>query len=345
MSAASVEPPQAGHSPSASGSGPAHSTQAPAPFTQELGRGARPGKRLVERGGRRKPVFRRRRRRMGHHVVEPGRDARARRAAVGILRAEGVGGRCGEVRVGKIAGERVVQREAQRVDVGARVAAAAGQHLGRRVGQRAGERAAAGDAELPVELGGPEVGEARAAVGIEQDVLRLDVAVEDAAPVRRRERPGHVATQAHGRVRVERPALAHPDLQVGAADVLHDDEAPRPFFEEVEHRDDVGVGEAAHRLDLAPHPLARHVGRRGRRHQQLERDLGVELAVAGEVDDRVAAPTELAADLVAPTEQRARGEIARARRLPRATSSGAHCPTSIRWSTSSALLRQPSGSW
>ena len=68
-----------------------------------------------------------------------------------------------------------------------------------------------------------------------------------------------------------------------------------PVLEEIEHRDDVGVGEPAHRLDLAPHPLARHLRGGGRRHQQLERDLGVELAVAGEVDDRIAAPADLAA--------------------------------------------------
>jgi hypothetical protein len=69
--------------------------------------------------------------------------------------------------LGQVAGERVVERESQRVHVRTRVTPAARQHLGRGVGERAGQRAAAGDPELAVELGGAEVGEPGPAVGIQ----------------------------------------------------------------------------------------------------------------------------------------------------------------------------------
>ena len=246
--------------------------------------------------------------------------------------AAGVGRQVGRGALGKVAGERVVEREAHRVEVGARVAAAAGQRLGGGVGQGARERAAPGDAELAVELGGAEIGEAGAAVGIEQDVLRLDVAVEDAVPVRGAEGGGDVAAQPDGGVGVEPAALGDPHLEIRAADVLHHDEAPRPLFEKIEDRDDVRVGEPADRLYLAAHPLAGHLGGRGRRDEQLEGDVGVERPVAREVDDRVAAAADLADDLVAALEQGAGREIARR----------GHGAASRRRSTSIALLRQPS---
>ncbi len=300
---------------------------------QRRGR-ARPRERLVERGGGWKSFLGRGGGRVRHDVVQPARHAGCRRPGPeprGRRRRGQVMGRA----LREIAGERVVEREAKGVDVGARVAAPAGQHLGGGVGERTGERAAPGDAELTVELGGAEVGQPRPAVGIEQDVLRLDVAMEDAAPVGRGQGGGHVAAEAHHRVTVEAALLGDPHLQVGTAHVFHDDEAPRPLLEEVEHRDDVRVREAADRLHLAPHPLARHLRRGGRRHQQLERDLRVELAVAGEVHDRVTAPPDLAHDLVSAPEDRARREVARNVRCR-------HGAASSRRSTSSALLRQPS---
>ena len=232
----------------------------------------------------------------------------------------------------QLPGQRVVEGEPQRVDVRARIAAPPREHLRRGVRQGAGQRAAPGDPQLAVELGRPEVGEPGASVGIEQDVLRLDVAMQDAVAVGRGERAGHVAAEADGGVSVEPAALRDPDLQVGAANVFHDDEAPRPVLQEVEHRDDVGVGEAAHRLHLPPHPLARHLRRGRRRHQQLEGHVGVELPVAGQVHDRVAAAAELAPDLVAVPEQGARRQVA----------GRGHFAASSRRSTSSALLRQPS---
>ena len=193
----------------------AQHARAGAAVHQELGRGARARQRLVERGRGREPLLDGRRRRMGDHVVQPGRDARGHAPGPEPQRVR----RRRQVRrwaVGQLAGERVVEGEPQGVDVGPGVAPAAGEHLRRRVRQRAGERAAAGDAELPVELGRAEVGEPRAAVGIEQDVLRLHVPVEDAAPVGGRERAGDIAPEPHGRIRVEPAALAHPHLQVGA---------------------------------------------------------------------------------------------------------------------------------
>ena len=98
---------------------------------------------------------------------------------------------------GQRAGQREVEREPERVDVGPGVAAPPGHDLGGRVGQGAGERPGRGDAELPVELGRAEVGETRPSVGVEQDVLRLHVAVQDPPPMRRAERGGDVPADPH----------------------------------------------------------------------------------------------------------------------------------------------------
>ena len=64
----------------------------------------------------------------------------------------------------------------------------------------------------------PEVGQARAAVGVEQDVLRLDVAVNDALGVRVLQGDAHVSQSADDAVRVEIGIR-----QVAAAEVLHGD--------------------------------------------------------------------------------------------------------------------------
>ena len=173
---------------------------------------------------------------------------------------------------------------------------------------------------------------ALAAVGVEQNVLRLDVAMEDTPAVCGRERRRDVPPGPDRGIGIEHAAVANPHLQVRPRHVLHDDEAPRPLFQEVEHRDDVGVGEGAHRLDFASHALARHLGGGGRRHQQLERDVGLELAVTRQVDDRVPASTDLPDDLIAPAEDGAGREVGRL----------GHCLPFIRPSTSCALWRQPS---
>ena len=148
VSPTSAEPPQAGHSPSASGIGPAAQEAGASAVGQRGRRFARPRERLVERRCGREPL-------LGGGApsrAPPRRPARLGRAAPVRVGRNPIGRRGRrQVRrgpLGQVAGQRVVEREPQRVHIRARVAAAAREHLRRGVGQRAGEGAAAGHAEL-----------------------------------------------------------------------------------------------------------------------------------------------------------------------------------------------------
>ena len=109
--------------------------------------------------------------------LDPARGAR------GVARPEGMA-----------AGERLPEHDADRPDIGAGGRRLAGEPLGRDVGQGARDVADRGQRVELVHLGEPEVEQAhvdRVALA-EQDVRRLDVAVDDAAAVRVRERVQHL---------------------------------------------------------------------------------------------------------------------------------------------------------
>ena len=102
------------------------------------------------------------------HRVEPRRHLRL---GVGVL-----------ARVGDDPGQRLVEDAAERVDVGGRPDRPAPPLLRRHVLGGADHRGAAGGAALAERLGEAEVGE-EGAVAFDQDVVRLDVAVDDAGGV------------------------------------------------------------------------------------------------------------------------------------------------------------------
>ena len=88
-----------------------------------------------------------------------------------------------------LAGEHLVEDDPERVDVGLRGDLVAERLLGRDVVGRA-EHAAGGGQALRLERAGDaEVGDLGAALVVDQDVLRLDVAVDEAVLVRALERP------------------------------------------------------------------------------------------------------------------------------------------------------------
>ena len=82
-----------------------------------------------------------------------------------------------------VAGQHLVEDDPERVDVGARVGALPHRLLGRDVVGRAEHAPGGGDARLLELAGDPEVGDLGPPVGVDQDVLRLDVAVDHAARV------------------------------------------------------------------------------------------------------------------------------------------------------------------
>ncbi len=95
-----------------------------------------------------------------------------------------------------------------------------------------------------------EVGNAHAAVLVDEDVLGLDVAVDDAAFVRVLQR---IAQLRHDlqHVGAAEPALFEQLPQVGAVDVVHDQVAVARGLAEAVHADDAWMVEARQRARLA----------------------------------------------------------------------------------------------
>ena len=234
--------------------------------------------------------------------------------------------------MGELTREREIQRHAQRIDVSSRVGPPSRHHLGSEIRQRANQRAGLRHRRLALEPCGAEVREPGAAVAVEQDVLRLDVAMQDARAMRGCECLGDLRADAGGILRWEWTPLAEPDTEVGPVHQVHHHEAPGAILQEVVHPDDVRVGEPAHRLHLAAEPLPRDSSAGGRRDQELERDERIERTVARPVHDGVSAASDLVEELVPTGHDGARRDVRRR----------VHGAASSRASTLRALLRQPS---
>ena len=192
-------------------------------------------------------------------VDEPDRQRRAQAAEVGRVALQagerGVGVGLAEER--HPAGEALVQHEAERVEVGATVEAAAADLLGRQVLGRAHHDVVAGEVVVAglETLGDAEVGEQHPAVGGDQDVARLDVAVHEPGAVRGVERGGDA------RADVDRELGAEPLLRVEqlaqalAVDELHHDGLAALVLEHVVDGDDVRVAQPGDGDGLATEPL------------------------------------------------------------------------------------------
>ncbi len=154
-------------------------------------------------------------------------------------------GRAGADRIG--ARQRLVEHEREAVEVGPLVDPPARGLLGRHVGQRADDVAGARERFVAGEVGDAEVRELRHAGGRarsvgDDHVLRLDVAVYDAAPMGMLQRiaerepdPQHVA--------VRQRALPAEHVQRAAVDQLGDQVARAGVPAGVEDRDDAGMVE------------------------------------------------------------------------------------------------------
>ena len=271
---------------------------------------AQPVERVAHGGRVRRAVLRALGQQRQHERVEPGRDprrvARGRLGLrVAVLREQRDGVGAGERRP---PAQQLPQRRAERIEVGLRQRRGAGALLGRLVVRRPrGGGGAAG--RIAGDHRDAEVAEARAAVGAEPDVVRLDVAVDDPVGVGVGERVGERPAGAQD-LRGLEPPVRHGGEPLGeraAGHVARDDVQHAPVDDRVEHGDDVGVvAEPRHEARLAPHPLARlgadlaGAGARDR-HRPLER------RVVGEPDLlRAAAPEHPLEDVAAVDHRRGR---------------------------------------
>ena len=194
--------------------------------------------------------------------------------------------------VGQPAGQQLVHRDAERVDVGGEDRLAV-ELLGRHVGRAADDRrAVGGDLE---EARGAEVGDLGDAGLGDQDVARAQVAVDDAladARGRRRCRSGRRSRAPAARSSAPSRSEIASSVSPGTYSITMKKTSSMPLGGE--HGDDVGMAERRQQARLAQQ-LA-EVEALAVRH--LERDLLVDPGVFGEEDRAEAAAAERRQDLV-----------------------------------------------
>ena len=106
-------------------------------------------------------------------------------------------------------------------------------------------------------LGQTEVQDLRVAATADEDVRRLDVAVDDAGVVRGVERIGDFDAERQHRVQRQAAALGDSLLQRDAFQVLHDDEGAAVLLADVVNRADVGVVQRRRGSGLAAEAIQR----------------------------------------------------------------------------------------
>ena len=196
-----------------------------------------------------------------------------------------------------------------------------GRHVGRRAQQRAVDRQALPDRRLGRQLGDAEVEDLRdlaARRAVQEHVRGLDVAMDQAGGVRRRERRAHRHADLGRAQRAQRAALLELLLERVALEQLHHQVRDAARVDaEVEHRDRVRVLHAARGGALAPEARERlGVGPRARR-QDLHRHLAVELEVARAEHRPEAAAADRLVEAVASAQHAAGHRLRGAARLDR----------------------------
>lgn len=160
----------------------------------------------------------------------------------------------------------------------------------RLVGDRLGRGLGAGARDA-------EVGDAHAALAVDQHVRRLEVAMDEPGVVGGQEPATGLDERVEDLLRRSR-SLLEPRPQGRARDQLHREDDVLPDHHHVEDVHDVGMRQAGHRLGLAPQP---DVARLALRHrvQELDRDPSVELGIVRRIHRAHASLTQRVEDHVA----------------------------------------------
>ena len=198
---------------------------------------------------------------------------------------------------GRPAAAHHVQHAAEAEQVGTLVDHFSLRLLRRHVQRRAGDGAALRQAGVIGGAGQTEVGDLHAIARLQQDVARLDVAVNQPARVRRRQSAGDLLADLHHLTQVERTGLVELLLKGQAVDVLHDEERDRLFLDGV-NADDVLVANAGGRACLAQKALASRRGGGQLRSHHLDRDHALQPLIERLEHDAAAAAADDLLNLV-----------------------------------------------
>jgi len=208
-------------------------------------------------------------------------------------------------REGRTPGQALVEDRPEREDIRGRsdvlrVLELLGRHVAERAASHAGLRERDGRARsrsLAVEvLREAEVRDERHVVVAEEDVRRLEVAMDDPVRVGDAERAGESRRESHGLLDRERPA-AELLLERASSEERHDEVGEPVARPRLEHRDEA-FAERGEEAGLALEPRD---GLRRRRAEDLDRDLGP-VGAPGPEDGPHAAAAEDAEDAVGPYE-------------------------------------------
>ncbi|OQA95219.1 MAG: hypothetical protein BWY25_02496 [Chloroflexi bacterium ADurb.Bin222] len=208
-------------------------------------------------------------------------------------------------------GERVVERGAQAVKVAARIGAVPllAVLLRRRVFRRphtSHHRARLRIIRIP-ELDQTEIHEHGSPVGLQDDILGLDVAVDDALRVAVRERVEQLPGIGHHQRLRRRVPAGDAVREIVAFDEIHHQISVAAFLEEIRHAHQVGMAEPrechSFLLELLPQ-LRQHPGIQPRLwNLLLQRHGDFEPQVPGAVDGAHAALPEMGHDAITVLEQ------------------------------------------
>ncbi len=200
---------------------------------------------------------------------------------------------------GGVAGERhltgdaLVEHDGQAVDVGLAVQGPPLHLLGRRVAGRPQDGPVGlGPGCLGQGAGQAEVGDPEPAVGVEEEVGRLDVAVDQAAPVGVVQPGGGLEPDVDRLLGGEEPTGVVDLAQAAAGQVLQHQVGGAVLLAPVVDLEDVGMVEGGHRPRLGPEALEEGGVAGQCRVEHLDRHPAVERDVVGQVDVRGRARTQ-----------------------------------------------------
>ncbi len=209
--------------------------------------------------------------------------------------------------------EHLVQHEAQRVDVGPRRRPATFQLLRCHVAGRA--RNLWSIAPPGGEIGETEISEVCPTLSVDQDVRRLEISMQDAAVVRRREARAELPCELQRLVRWQSADAPQQRREILTVDVLHREKVLTAGFADVVHPAHVGMGDLARETNFLMKSREPIGVMRDFVRQKLECDGLTELQIFRSIDFAHPAASEEPDDAVTLSEHRAGNELSAVERV------------------------------